>query len=136
MRLNVKGQGYYCPHPVGTWLHCEFDPNSEWPGTTWFRYKEATYLVSSGDNFKTLTNCGENSHVLTVEEMPRHSHTGNGGTNWNVEVSNNADSGNFIGSSGIAWIENAFVHVGGSQPHNNMPYSVCVPLWRRTAWKN
>lgn len=73
------------------------------------------------------------SHILTVEEIPSHSHTGSGGTNWNVEVSKGANTGNFIGSSGIAWIENTSVHVGGSQPHNNMPYSVCVPLWRRTA---
>ena len=25
------------------------------------------------------------------------------------------------------------VSVGGNAAHNNMPYSVCAPLWRRTA---
>ena len=115
------------------WLHCEFDPNGEWPGTTWARYEEATYLVSSGDNFKTLTNRGENSHILTIEEIPSHSHTGDGGNNWTVELSKDGNTGRYTAASGNKWIYNSSVHTGGGQPHNNMPYSVCVPLWRRTA---
>lgn len=76
---------------------------------------------------------GSNSHTLTIAEIPSHSHTGSDGTNWNVEVSKNANTGKFIGSSGIAWIENTSVHVGGSQPHNNMPAYQTLYAWRRTA---
>lgn len=76
---------------------------------------------------------GSNSHTLTIAEIPSHSHTGSGGTNWNVEVSKGANTGNFIGSSGTAWIENTSVHVGGNQPHNNMPAYQTLYAWRRTA---
>ena len=94
MRIRVKdGDGFvdYCPHPVGTWLHCEFDPNAKWPGTSWTRWDEGTYLVSSGATYKDLSNYGENAHVLTVAEMPTHTHVGYG--NWACVASGSAVDG-------------------------------------------
>lgn len=139
MRLNVKGSGYYCPHPVGTWLHCEFDPNGEWPGTAWARYAEGTYLVSAGNTYNALSNYGENAHALTVGEMPSHAHQTRF---YHSTLSNNA-SGNGNTLNYYGYSNQAGVHVGvaGSNEcytgsgwaHNNMPYSVAVPLWRRTA---
>ncbi len=123
----------YCPFPVGTCLFCLYDPNAVWPGTTWHRHGEGHYLVSAGDTYKVNNTYGSNTHVLTIEEIPSHSHTGDGGNNWNVELSKGGNTGRYAAVSGNNWIDSSSVHTGGGQPHNNMPYSVCVPLWRRTA---
>lgn len=132
MRIRVKdGDGFvdYCPHPVGTWLHCEFDPNGKWPGTSWTRYGEGTYLVSSGATYKDLSNYGENAHVLTVSEMPPHTHTGDG--DWACVGSGGAVDGMaaWWGTGNIAMVHDTWQ--GGGRAHNNIPYSVAVPLWRR-----
>lgn len=129
MRLKVAQGGYYCPFPVGSWLHCEHDPNSEWPGTSWTRWDEGTYLVSSGTTYKDLSNYGENEHVLTVAEMPTHTHVGYG--NWACVASGPAVDGMAAswGTGNIATIHDTLQ--GGGAAHNNMPRSVAVPLWRR-----
>lgn len=137
-RLKAGG-GFvdYCPHPVGTWLHCEFGPNSKWPGTSWTRYGEGTYLVSSGATYKNLSNYGSNKHVLTINEMPSHNH--------GIKSEENNQYAGFWTSNtsgGNLWrvLSNApeapgrglcAMPTGGSSAHNNMPYSVAVPLWRR-----
>ncbi|MBW6461904.1 MAG: hypothetical protein K0B07_02565 [DPANN group archaeon] len=55
---------------------------------------------------------GEDEHVLTIAEMPSHSH----GT------SNNALSGSISGQGGFSsQIIGYTASTGGSQPHNNMP---------------
>lgn len=138
MRIRVKdGDGFvdYCPHPVGTWLHCEFDPNGKWPGTSWTRYGEGTYLVSSGATYKDLSNYGENAHVLTSDELAYHSHAILCNVAENVEFSGVEFAPN-RGGAGWGFINDEEYHrddipMAKNKPHNNMPYSVAVPLWRR-----
>lgn len=132
MRIRVEdGDGFvdYCPRPVGTWLHCEFDPNAKRPGTSRTRRDEGTCLVSSGATYKDLSNYGENAHVLAVAEMPTHAHVGYG--NRACVASGPAVDGTAAswGTGNIATIHDALQ--GGGAAHDNMPYSVAAPLRRR-----
>ena len=88
-----------------------------------------TLVGSSGDGEFSLGNTGgEKEHILTIDEMPSHTHTLSTNINASGFGSNNslarATNGSFEMKSGSPYIANA----GGSQSHNNMqPFmaSVC-----------
>lgn len=132
MRIKVKSGGAfsnYCPHPVGTYLHCTFDPNVEWSGTVWVKQEQGNYLVSSGATYVSGSAYGSNTHTLTIAEMPNHQH----------QIHNGYDSGGgntpclyFINGSNTYWSNTFSGDTGGGQPHNNMPQSIAAPLWLRT----
>lgn len=87
-------------------------------------YAQAGYRVSPGESF------GEIFHQLTVSEMPSHRHGMTG---------NNGGGGNNcypfpITNGGVNWNSwNPTDAAGGDQAHNNLPPSLAVYMWRRTA---
>ena len=106
---------------------------------TWVRYAEGRAPVGFSDNasdiaeYKTMGNTfGENTHKLTIEEMPSHDHKNNDcvaeGTDYN---SNNM----YYGDPGAGNIEGIFKtgSTGGDQPHNNIQPSIVTGYWLRTA---
>lgn len=122
--------------PVGSYLWCESDPAGAWPGTSWSQVAEGRYLVAAGSTYKAGESYGANTHKLTVSEMPSHSHMGDNGNNWNVEVSKGGNSGTLDFnrySNATAQTNYTSTWQGGGKAHNNMPLSTAVPLWRRTA---
>ena len=34
--------------PVGTWLHADYDPNEQGPGTIWARIDEGNFIIAAG----------------------------------------------------------------------------------------
>lgn len=79
---------------------------------------------------------GANTVTLTVDQMPKHSHSTNNGANWVVEVSAGGNSG-YVKYPGDEtkgkWTENSSPSRGGGKAHNNMPaYQSCY-TWHRTA---
>lgn len=100
---------------------------------TWARYAEGRTLVGysqqSGDpaSYKTMGNeFGANTHQLTIDEIPAHSHDmdmrkGNITGNTRAATNNtSASASNMMTSS-----------VGGGLPHNNIQPSVVAAYWLR-----
>lgn len=88
---------------------------------------ESRTIIGESDSYALGSTGGEESHKLTVAEIPAHSHTGNNGTNWGVEVSAGFNSGSYNMDTGsnASFTTNSNPVAGGSGAHNNMqPYIV------------
>ena len=106
-------------------------------GGTWVQIKDV-FLLSAGDTYAAGSTGGEAEHILTVDEMPRHSHN----------VISSADAARLVlNQSGAEGASYAFAdnrgngyystwitdNRGNDQPHNNMPPYLAVYVWKRTA---
>ena len=98
---------------------------------TWERVKGKVLVGLDEDDtdFNEIGKTGgENTHILTVDEMPSHTHTVNysGGAGTSTGVTAMGDQ---LGTS-----SSIVQATGGGQPHNNLqPYQVIGYMWRRTA---
>ena len=95
-------------------------------GTAWTQI-EGKFILGASTDYTVESTGGEATHVLTVNEMPSHTHSlsnqwGGAGVN-DVQFTG---SGKFptSGTSGSA---------GGGQAHNNMPPYFTTYIWHRTA---
>lgn len=124
-------------------------------GGTWERI-EARYLMGAGkpsknsyDGFGQITDSqctnldfapatlGEITHTLSSQEMPRHSH---GGLNWAGRPFSINSGTTCIQLTAQSWSTgdaNANYwgtgETGGSTAHNNLPPTLVVYIWKRTA---
>lgn len=139
MYISAEGSPliYY---PVGSYYETSdtsFNPNTTWGGT-WVLETEGQVHVSAGTNYSVngaLTNTsdgGEETHKLSVSEMPSHTHalyyydaSGNKPFGYNYQ-NKGYQSGEVTSSGGI-------VNTGGGQAHNNMQPYIVVNRWHRTA---
>ena len=105
-------------------------------GGSWERYGKGRTLVSvneSDTDFTAGKTGGEKTHVLTVDEMPKHRHrvgkfaTMQGGGTWDCDKIGGAQ----LLDSKVA--DGYTDYAGTSKAHNNMPPYIAVYLWRRTA---
>lgn len=135
---KVRGAIFDAIYPVGS-IYLSY--NHVNPGTlfggTWARIENAFLWASTASDTIGVTG-GEETHTLTVNEMPRHRHNvgaykstdGNGSVldayTALVGTSNGADTTS-------KYYTSATLLSGGSQPHNNMPPYIQVSVWRRTA---
>lgn len=130
--------------PVGSaysTVDADFDPNVSWGGT-WEKLPEGYVLLSGsasgsyivGDDTSTgsgYKEYGENTHTLTVNEMPSHTH--------NVQMQYNSGSGSAYaipptsGAVKWSWTSGRIQNTGGGQAHNIMQKSIAVYWWIRTA---
>ena len=123
-----------------------FNPNEHFGGT-WERIRNR-FLWAATENGVMGQTGGEESHTLTVSEMPSHNgHLSAGivGTvpmgkgNYegyiNKSVTNPYPGGGYRGWNVYAGNEMhpASEAVGGGQPHNNMPPFIQVAMWQRIA---
>lgn len=120
-------------YPIGSIYMSIQDTNpSVFFGGTWERIAKGKTLVGVDENdtdFNASSKTGgEKKHILTVDEMPEHSHdvyideAGKGGR-WGP-LNTSQQSTNRLTSTGKK---------GSSQPHNNMqPYYTCY-IFVRTA---
>ena len=120
-------------HPVGEYYetsNIDFNPNTEWGGT-WVEDTAGKVTVAKDNGtFKTLGDAvGSETHTLTVEEMPSHSHTEKYvGVNWYQH----GTSGDWNVSSALEPYRETG-NTGGDKPHNNIQPSVVVIRWHRIA---
>lgn len=139
----IKEEIFLEAHPVGSY-YWSSEPTSPAVlfGGNWKQITDVFLLAASND-YAAGSSGGEREHVLTVSEMPSHSHMFN--------PSANADGINFvaptktIGTGGSAislwgtasypghWANDTWgtYAVGGSKAHNNMPPYIAAYCWQR-----
>lgn len=124
-------------YPVGS-IYMSF--NSTSPATlfggTWVQITDRFLYCANSSG----TTGGENSHTLTVSEMPSHNHVLRRQRWFGADV---AES-DFTGAI-FSWVDGEpsltykaiastnMGYTGGSQPHNNMPQYITCYAWHRTA---
>lgn len=132
-------------YPVGAIYMSENNVSpASFLGGGWVQIKDL-FLLACGDKHAVREMGGEESHTLTIQEMPKHGHK-----TWS---SKSGYSGNTIGpaqgsSQGIGTTEHKSTYTngywehggtkrlvigreGGSLPHNNMPPYLAVYIWKR-----
>lgn len=122
-------------YPVGSvYLSVsEVDPATVFGGT-WKRLEDV-FLLASGKREAGRTG-GEESHLLTTEEMPTHSHTFHTGGQLTPDPTtgtlHTAILSEVIGKTAQDSVDSSLnAAAGGAQEHNNMPPYLVVNMWKR-----
>lgn len=105
-------------------------------GGTWEAIQGKFLLGAYGNTYKAGSTGGEATHTLTVDEMPKHTHSmysGNSGAPDTWEP----DGGSYLVDSVIQdkhtwWASLGMNYAGGGASHNNMPPYLAVYIWKRT----
>lgn len=124
-------------YPVGS---IYMSVNSTSPATlfggTWEAIQGKFLLGAYGNTYKAGSTGGEATHTLTVDEMPKHTHSmysGNSGAPDTWEP----DGGSYLVDSVTQdkhtwWASLGMNYSGGGAEHNNMPPYLAVYIWKRT----
>ena len=95
-------------------------------GGVWEQIKDK-FLLACGDNHVNGTTGGEETHTLTINEMPPHTH--NISTHGRGTVMGSGFS--YVSQGG--WNQYFAQSTGNGEAHNNMPPYLAVYMWKRTA---
>ena len=121
------------------------DPSTLFSGTSWEKL-EGRFLLGSNSTYKPGSTGGEATHVLTLNEMPKHNHDGlyysyidtensvtlNGGTaSYHIPWGSSSYPGDYGAGTGEAELITG--EAGGGAAHNNMPPYLVVNMWKRTS---
>ena len=98
------------------------DP-SELFGGSWLPLDEGRVLIGCNSSYPANSKGGEFTHKLTVNEMPKHSHSGGMGTRTGMGGANDGMTNVYSTTTGS---------VGSGQAHNNMQPYLAVYMWYRT----
>lgn len=119
-------------YPVGSYYITEssslntVDKVNAYFGGTWERITDV-FLLGAGNSYALGATGGEETHTLTVEEMPSHTHNLATGENFRGNFGHARSGSDIYG----AWGTTTLNHTGGSQAHNNMPPYRAVYMYRR-----
>lgn len=128
-------------YPVGTYYETSdlnFNPNIVWGGT-WELENDGTVLVSKSSatgskfNVNLGTVVGEETHTLTIGEMPRHNHKFTSGAGNVVANQLSASSPVYFNLNNNGLGTTQIDYTGESKSHNNVQPSKVVNRWHRTA---
>ena len=128
-------------YPVGS-IYFSIDsvnPSTKFGGTwvAWGAGRVPVGVNETDSDFNAVEKTGgEKTHVLTVSEMPAHSHTMDSAVSTQASVVS-TDTGLYSGSGAITFTAIGTVNetneIGGGVAHNNLqPYITCY-MWKRTA---
>lgn len=138
----------YNSQPIGfiKFTTNNINPGNYIPNTTWQLVSGGYFVAGVGTgtdkNSNVVTfnagvdsnnfNIGEASHVLTVSELPSHTHTATQTQETNASVAGlYTESANAPSSTGIA--ARTSTTTGGSEAHNNIPPFYGLYAWERIA---
>ncbi len=129
----LKEEIYKEMYPVG---HVVISFNSTNPakyGTVWQRTGEGRMLLGVSDDYEVGDTGGEATHILTVDEMPSHTHNSfDGGVPYGSDWNDNERQMTCRSANERSWFPQTNP-VGGGQAHNNMPPYIAVYMWRRVS---
>ena len=127
-------------YPIGSYYWSEKNTSpSDIFGGSWTKIR-GTFLFASDSNHDVGDTGGEETHTLTINEMPRHSHEyekfcyfedisfNAPSGNWNrfpCNITNHSNSSRFLYTYSTT-------SVGGGCSHNNMPPFLTANCWKRT----
>lgn len=120
----------FCQFPVGFIYLSMIEINpSELLGGTWEKIS-GVFLLACSDKYPVKSTGGEETHKLTIDEIPSHKHRmGNALRSW-------ASSGGYswpqVGENNAIEVSST-ENTGGDKPHNNMPPYLAVYMYQRTA---
>lgn len=112
-----------------TTLDTEAKVKAIYGGTTWVKI-EGQFLLGASATHAVNSTGGEETHTLTINEMPSHTHGANNGATTFVNGGSH-DIAQTAGSRNYSYL--SLGYTGGSQAHNNMPPYKTVYIWERTA---
>ena len=139
---SIKTQVMQAIYPVGSIIINEnpTNPATTFGFGTWERI-QGRFLFAADDARPAGNTGGEETHTLTIEEIPFHKHTPltvHTVANW-TSVSPGDMYGSLArgpvkqGSDEWKDDQTRITGVGNNQPHNNMPPYLSVYCWKRTA---
>lgn len=105
---------------------------------TWEKV-EGRFLLGSSSSHEADSTGGEETHKLTTNEMPSHTHTTQLGNGYYVTIDDTSSSkygianGSFVNMSWGSSSGRTTGSTGGNLAHNNMPPYLAVDMWRRIA---
>ena len=126
--------------PIHTYIWANYDPNKQWPGTTWEQIAEGTFLMSSGETYLPGNEYGSNTHNHSAGSYI----AAIGSTNSDIGAIGFYASGNPANYGyrssytirGTATRDETFSHgtaiLGNSANSSTIPQSIAIPLWHRT----
>ncbi len=137
--FGLENAPNFHPYPVGAiYLSVSSTSPASLFGGTWERLKDK-FLLAAGDSYAAGSTGGEDSHVLSLNEMPNHRHDiidcdtqrilGRG-FGANVAGMHDAAAFSLTDNIGAPFYTS---YDGGSAAHNNMPPYFSVYCWKRTA---
>ena len=95
-------------------------------GTTWVEFGEGRMLLGENASHANGSTGGAETHTLTVDEMPAHTH------DYTAHLGTGA-SGPISLHDRIPSVTGPTTSTGGGSAHNNMPPYITVYMWKRTA---
>lgn len=124
INVSITPLDIYNFYPVGSIYLSVVNINpSTYFGGEWEQI-ENVFLLGCSSKYIAGTTGGEETHTLTVEEMPSHNHRLSFG-----QGNNSAGNPGVYGTDSNA---KPFTEGnGGNQPHNNMPPYLAVYMWKR-----
>lgn len=126
-------------YPIGSYYINETDGTN--PGTllgfgTWVAVADRTIVGKGSGTFATAgATGGEETHTLTVSEMPAHNHVYGDGDGNMIHGGSGDNPANLTGGGGNWRYKNypSTQNTGGGEAHNNMPPYIVAYVWKRTA---
>lgn len=126
----------YPYYPIG-FIYLTMDETSPASiyGGTWELIKDK-FLIGAGNKYALGITGGEETHILSESEMPKHRHsfgTANGFTWYAILESLDGSPHATWDTSNGNLTSGMLNETGGSQAHNNMPPYLAVYIWKRIA---
>lgn len=115
-------------YPIGSvYINVQNVSPEDFLGGVWEQIQGKFLLATQNGRYTAGETGGEETHTLTIDEIPSHNHMVPGSTD---ETQYPAGHGLTYSDHTNVWM--GTMETGGTKPHNNMPPYLVVYMWQRT----